>query len=228
MTEHPVIGKAPSHPGHRLPFVQLTDGSRRESTNGRYCGVSATQASSATDAAAPAVRTPVSATAGITVVEAASRATSVPVRRRLTRRHRTKQSGVASVAGFTLIEVLVALTIIAIALMASLRAVGSITAGADDLRARTLAQWSAENRLTEIRVRGEFPAVGRRNYDCPQGDLLLVCQEDVYSTANPNFRRIEMQVFDPTRSERSVGGALQGGRLARLLGFAVAGGTVGG
>ncbi|MDO5101711.1 MAG: type II secretion system minor pseudopilin GspI [Lautropia sp.] len=138
--------------------------------------------------------------------------------------HRNAQA----VSGFTLIEVLVALTIIAIALMASLRAVGSITAGADDLRARTLAQWSAENRLTEIRVRGEFPAVGRRNYDCPQGDLLLVCQEDVYATANPNFRRIEMQVFDPSRSERSVGGALQGGRLARLLGFAIAGGTVGG
>lgn len=123
--------------------------------------------------------------------------------------------------GFTLIEVLVALTIIAIALMASLRAVGSITTSAEDLRARTLAQWSAENRLTEIRVRGEFPAIGRRNYDCPQGDLLLACQEDVYSTANPHFRRVEMQVFDVSRSQRSVGGALEGGRLARLLGFAV-------
>lgn len=123
--------------------------------------------------------------------------------------------------GFTLIEVLVALTIVAIALMASLRAVGSITASSQELRSRTLAQWSAENRLTEIRVRNEFPAVGRRNFPCPQGDLVLVCQEDVYTTANPNFRRIEIQVFDTARSQRTVGGALEGGRLARLLGFAV-------
>lgn len=137
-------------------------------------------------------------------------------------RWRAAQPGATGGAGgFTLIEVLVALTIIAIALMASLRAVGSITAGAEDLRARTLAQWSAENRLTAIRVRGEFPAIGRRQFDCPQGDMLLVCQEDVYSTANPGFRRVEIQVFDTTRSQRSVGGALEGGRLARLVGFAV-------
>ena len=105
--------------------------------------------------------------------------------------------------------------------MASLRAVGSITASSADLRARTLAQWSAENRLTEIRVRHEFPAVGRRNFDCPQGDLTLLCQEDVYTTANPNFRRIEIQVFDPAQSGQTVGGSREGGRLARLLGFAV-------
>ena len=131
------------------------------------------------------------------------------------------RTGRAAHRGFTLIEVLVALTIISIALMASLRAVGSITASSADLRARTLAQWSAENRLTEIRVRHEFPAVGRRNFDCPQGDLTLLCQEDVYTTANPNFRRIEIQVFDHAQSGQTVGGSREGGRLARLLGFAV-------
>lgn len=123
--------------------------------------------------------------------------------------------------GFTLVEVLVALTIVAIALMACLRAVGSITASSSDLRSRTLAQWSAENRLTEIRVRSEFPSVGRRNYPCPQGDLQLVCQEDVYTTANPNFRRIEIQVYDSAQAGRNAAGAMEGGRLARLLGFAV-------
>lgn len=131
------------------------------------------------------------------------------------------RTGRAAHRGFTLIEVLVALTIISIALMASLRAVGSITASSAELRARTLAQWSAENRLTEIRVRREFPAVGRRNFPCPQGDLNLVCVENVYTTANPNFRRIEMQVYDADRSEQGANGNMEGGRLARLLGFAV-------
>ena len=122
--------------------------------------------------------------------------------------------------GFTLVEVLVALTIVAIALMASLRAVGSLTTSASDLRARTLAQWSAENRLSQIRVQREYPAVGRRSFECGQGDLPLRCQEDVFATPNPNFRRVEIQVFDPATMQQTVGGAATGGRLARLLGFA--------
>jgi general secretion pathway protein I len=123
-------------------------------------------------------------------------------------------------AGFTLVEILVALTIVAIALMASLRAVGSLTQSATDLRGRTLAQWSAENRLSQIRVEQEYPAVGRRSFDCSQGDLSLRCQEDVFATPNPNFRRVEIQVFDPTVASVNVGGSSTSGRLARLVGFA--------
>ena len=124
-------------------------------------------------------------------------------------------------SGFTLVEILVALTIVAIALMASIRAVGSLTTSAGDMRARTLAQWSAENRLSQIRVQREYPAVGRRNFDCSQGDQPLRCQEDVFSTPNQSFRRVEIQVFDAARGgPTSVGGTSSGGRLARLVGFA--------
>ncbi len=122
--------------------------------------------------------------------------------------------------GFTLVEILVALTIVAIALMASIRAVGALTQSAGDLRARTLAQWSAENRLSQIRVQREYPAVGRRSFDCSQGDLPLRCQEDVFSTPNVSFRRIEIQVFDAEAGTQNVGGTSTGGRLARLVGFA--------
>lgn len=123
-------------------------------------------------------------------------------------------------SGFTLVEILVALTIVAIALMASIRAVGSLTQSASDLRSRTLAQWSAENRLSQIRVQREYPAVGRRDFDCSQGDMPLRCQEDVFATPNQNFRRIEIQVFDSQSGEISLGGTSTGGRLARLIGFA--------
>ena len=50
-------------------------------------------------------------------------------------------------AGFTLLEVLVALVIIGTALGASLRAVGSLTQNSADLRAAMMATWSAENQL---------------------------------------------------------------------------------
>jgi general secretion pathway protein I len=130
-----------------------------------------------------------------------------------------RSPGVAD-RGFTLVEILVALTIVAIALMASIRAVGSLTQSAGDLRSRTLAQWSAENRLSQIRVQREFPAVGRRSFDCSQGDLPLRCQEDVFATPNAGFRRVEIQVFDANARQVNVGGTATGGRLARLVGFA--------
>lgn len=105
--------------------------------------------------------------------------------------------------------------------MASIRAVGSLTASAGDLRSRTLAQWSAENRLSQIRVQREFPSVGRRSFDCSQGDLALRCQEDVFATPNTSFRRIEIQVFDAAApAQLNIGGTATGGRLARLIGFA--------
>jgi general secretion pathway protein I len=130
-----------------------------------------------------------------------------------------RQAPVA-VGGFTLVEVLVALTIVAIALMASIRAVGSLTLSASDLRSRTLAQWSAENRLSQIRVQREYPPVGRRTFDCSQGDLPLRCQEDVFATPNVSFRRLEIQVFGVDAGPVSVAGTPTGGRLARLVGFA--------
>jgi len=113
--------------------------------------------------------------------------------------------------GFTLVEVLVALTIVAVALMASLRATGSLSTSASDLRARTLAQWSAENRLAQIRVQGEFPAPGRRAWECTQADVAMVCEEEVFQTPHAQFRRVEISVF-PAEGVRQ--------RLARLVGFA--------
>jgi general secretion pathway protein I len=120
--------------------------------------------------------------------------------------------------GFTLVEVLVALTIVAVALIASLRAVGSLANSAFDLRQRTLAQWSAENRLAQIRVQDEWPALGQRAWDCSQAEAGLTCEEAVFATPNAQFRRVEVSVF-PSAGARV--------RLARLVGFATNSGTGG-
>jgi general secretion pathway protein I len=99
-------------------------------------------------------------------------------------------------AGFTLLEVLVALVIVGTALGASLRAVGSLTQNSSDLRASMMATWSAENQLAQIRLAHEWPALGQRRFDCPQGELHLVCEENVFATPNPFFRRVEVSVMD--------------------------------
>jgi len=113
--------------------------------------------------------------------------------------------------GFTLVEVLVALTLIAIALMASLRATAALSVNAYELRQRTLAQWSAENRLARMRIEREWPALGRRDAPCPQVEVQLICEEEVFITPNAQFRRVEIRVY-PEQGERI--------RLARLTGFA--------
>lgn len=97
--------------------------------------------------------------------------------------------------GFTLLEVLVALVIVGTALGASLRAIGSLTQNSSDLKISMMATWSAENRLAQIRLSREWPPLGQRKYDCPQDDLHLVCEETVYTTPNPFFRRVEVSVM---------------------------------
>ncbi len=110
--------------------------------------------------------------------------------------------------GFTLIEVLVALTIAAVALIASVRATGSLTRGSAELRARTLADWSAENRLAEMRFQGLWPDPGERSFDCSQGNVTLICKERVIATPNRFFRRIELNVHGADDH-----------RLAQITGF---------
>jgi len=98
--------------------------------------------------------------------------------------------------GFTLLEVLVALVIVGTALAASLRAIGSLTQNSTDLRIAMMATWSAENRLTQIRLAREWPPLGERSYDCPQGALVLRCREEIIATPNPAFRRVQVSVTD--------------------------------
>ena len=93
--------------------------------------------------------------------------------------------------GFTLLEVLVALVIVGTALGAG-------------LRASMMATWSAENRLVQIRLGKEFPDIGKHSFDCPQGDLHLVCQEEVIASPNPRLRRVEVSVFDIENPNRRI------------------------
>jgi len=111
-------------------------------------------------------------------------------------------------AGFTLLEVLVALVIVGTALGASLRAIGSLTQNSSDLRASMMATWSAENQLAQIRLAREWPALGQRRFNCAQGELQLICEENVLATPNPFFRRVEVSVFDM----QNTGGTQNTGR----------------
>lgn len=98
--------------------------------------------------------------------------------------------------GFTLIEVLVALTIIAVALIAALRGAMALTANATETRMRLLATSVAENRILELHLAASAPAPGEVRADCPQADVVFTCVQSVQPTPNPFFRRVEIRVLD--------------------------------
>jgi general secretion pathway protein I len=107
-----------------------------------------------------------------------------------------------SADGFTLVEALVALAIISIALISALRVAGQSTANVGELRERLLAGWVAENMLAEHRARGDWLAPGIYRGKEREGGLEFAWREEVMTTPNSAFRRIDVFVTpaaDPTR-----------------------------
>lgn len=98
--------------------------------------------------------------------------------------------------GFSLIEVLVALGITAIALMAGLQATGSLSHTAERQTISMLGQICAENELIALRLRRQLPDIGNRSVDCMQAGRLLQIKTSVNPTPNPNFRRIDARVLN--------------------------------
>ncbi len=97
--------------------------------------------------------------------------------------------------GFTLIEVLVALGIVAIALTAGLKATASLGRNAVRQSDVLLAQLCAENELIKLRLAQQMPGVGDSSSDCAQAGEILQVQTSVRPTPNPNFLRVDAKVF---------------------------------
>ena len=96
--------------------------------------------------------------------------------------------------GFTLIEVLVALAVIAITLAAGLQATGALTRAATRQSNQWLAQICAENELTRLRLLRQLPGTGDTDSVCSQAGRDLRVRVSVLPTPNPNFRRIDAVV----------------------------------
>jgi len=106
--------------------------------------------------------------------------------------------------GFTLLEALVALAILAFALAAVLRAAGAETRHAEDLRLRLVADWVAQNRLALHAARGDWIAIGTQNGEETQAGIRLLWREEISDTPNPAFRRIEVGVFAPGDAQHAL------------------------
>ena len=99
-------------------------------------------------------------------------------------------------AGFTLIEVLVALTIVAITLGAGIRAAGALTGNTQRLADVSSAQWCAENQLAALRLSGLTPPIGDSDFSCAELGQNYLGKMVVRPTPNPLFVNIEVRLAD--------------------------------
>lgn len=107
-----------------------------------------------------------------------------------------RKCGFQTMRGFTLVEILVALGIVAVALAAGARSTGALTRNAERQSDLLLAQLCAENMLVAVRLSRQMPPIGDNTSTCEQGGRKLEVVLSVRATPNPNFMRTEARVTD--------------------------------
>jgi general secretion pathway protein I len=108
------------------------------------------------------------------------------------------------VTGFTLIEVMVALTIIAISLGALLNTSGTQANSATYLKQKTLAHWVALNELTQIRISGSFPDIGDKKDSTSMANHEWHWIRTTKKTADNNTREITFKIFADEEYKQSL------------------------
>lgn len=124
-------------------------------------------------------------------------------------------------SGFTLIEVLVALMIVALGMSAVLSALSSAANTTIRLRERTFATWVGLNQLATTRLKQAFPANGQTEGDVDFANARWHWQQQVDTMQIPGLKRITIQVrhADLTDTDKRAGMTDQGNWVATVSGF---------
>jgi len=96
--------------------------------------------------------------------------------------------------GFTLLEVMVALIIVAFSLTALTASMNQMIDAANTLRERTFASWIAQNKITEMRLANVIPDVSATSGEIEFGNTEWEWRAVVSETGIENFRRIDVSV----------------------------------
>ena len=108
--------------------------------------------------------------------------------------------------GFTLIEVMVALAIIAIALAALIKASGNHTRSAGYLKSKTLAHYVAMNEVAKLQIEKAWPDLGTKKDDTEMAGITWYWTREVEKTADEsgNIRGLKFSIFQDDDREHSL------------------------
>jgi len=115
-------------------------------------------------------------------------------------------------AGFTLIEVMIALVIVALGMMGISKAINDYTVAATYVEEKTLASWIATNKLTELSVAPTWPPVGDYEEDVEFAGQQWRCEIVVEETPVTNLHRVDVSVrllADPERVVHKVSALIE-------------------
>jgi len=113
--------------------------------------------------------------------------------------------------GFTLLEVLIALAVLAIALAAVLKTTQQQIENVGYLRDQTIAHWVASNVLNEIQLREQWLPIGKTQGQVQMATRNWFWTVQVTDTVDKELRRLDVQVYPTEMSDREP--------LALLTGF---------
>lgn len=106
--------------------------------------------------------------------------------------------------GFTLIECLVALFIIAIVLATASRSIGVSLKDVQNNYARTVAMWVADNQINQFYLDGLFPDLGKIKKTVKMANLEFDVDLNIATTNNPYFRKIEIAINEKNKPKYQI------------------------
>ncbi len=121
----------------------------------------------------------------------------------------------ALVAGFTLLEVLIALAVLAISSLAIIGQVGQNLSRVQQLQLQTTAIVAAENQMAMIQISPDWPGLGVRTSTVTLADAQWLVETDVSTTSDPWLRKVEVTVNYGDPVDRRESPAI----LARLVSY---------
>ena len=97
--------------------------------------------------------------------------------------------------GFTLIEVLAALAVIAIAMTALLTSSAQLAKQQQQLEVLSFASWMADNVLTEAQLKEPYATLGKRDGEGKAGPFQFRWTMVVQATPEPAIRRMDVHIY---------------------------------
>ena len=114
--------------------------------------------------------------------------------------HRPQQTA----RGFTLLEVLIALAVLAIGMIAVIGTAGTSTREAAELKDETFAHWVAMNELTSLRLEPAWPDVGTHKGKAEMAGQHWRWQAVISKTSDPDLLRADIDVSDASEPDTVV------------------------